>query len=231
MTEVSGKQRRQEVCFFLVFKDSEEDWRPWTDGVFEKLLPSFVISYVSATTASVSLSYLCIQMAGVYFIFNTHSLILVGRWRIHTVVVVRWRGSQTTVRLRIGGKHKLSNHHLSALPKGLHLWNWWLNKGSRSESCNINTELKRKEGKKHWIMDFSIFKSILLKTQCQQTAGRLSLLLLVMTKLNNLFFNLFWHNSVNAVTRTRLGSLCSFEYINAKCAVTMRLHHDVHTQT
>lgn len=70
---------------------------------------------------------------------------------------VRWRGSRTTVRLRTGGKHKLSNHHLPALPKGSHLWNWWLNKSSHSESCNINTELKRKEvgggEKKHWIMD------------------------------------------------------------------------------
>lgn len=67
---------------------------------------------------------------------------------------VRWRGSWTTVRLRTGGKHKLSNHHLSALPKGLHLWNWWLNKSRYSESCNINTALKRKEGKKNierWI--------------------------------------------------------------------------------
>lgn len=161
MTGVSGKQRRREVVFFFFswsFKDSEEDWWPWTDGVFEKLLRSFVISYVSATTASVFFFffYRVFAFRRLVYILSLTQICLRSAVTIQAEGWVRWRGSRTTVRLRTGGKHKLSNHHLPALPKGSHLWNWWLNKSSHSESCNINTELKRKEvvgGGKHWIMD------------------------------------------------------------------------------
>lgn len=65
--------------------------------------------------------------------------------------LVRWKvqggGAESRDRRRIKNqeKHKLSNHHISALPEGLRLWNWWLNNSSHSETCSINIELKRKE--------------------------------------------------------------------------------------
>lgn len=153
MTGVSEKQRRRKVFFFPAFKDwgrltAMDRWRVCLIRLFT------CISHNS-------------------FSFFIKSLLLNGWWKyisfltqIHLYLLeramssndpaegwVRWRRWWTTVRLRTGGKHKLSNHHFHVLPKGLHLWNWWLNKSSHSESCNINTELKRKEGKKHWVMD------------------------------------------------------------------------------
>lgn len=95
--ECQENKDAERFVFFLAFKDSEGDWRPWTDGVFEKLLRSFVISHVSDTTASASLSRLCFQKAAIYFIFNSDSCLLVG-------TAGGERGSWATVRLRTAGK-------------------------------------------------------------------------------------------------------------------------------
>lgn len=202
MTVVSGKQRRWEFlgCFFFFFPGclkTEEDWPPWPDGVFEKLFSLFVVPYVSART--VAASFYCHSFKGeVYILSWTLALLIYAGCTVGR----RWSGGrfreaernhETAVGLRT---KKNTSCQIITSPPSLKVCVFEtddsITAATAKPAASIELKKKGEEGKKKkkTLNNGSTFKSIHLKKQCQQTAGRLRSLLLVMTKLNSLLLGL-----------------------------------------